>query len=151
MDGRRVADEFDYLVEMVAHHEEAVQVAGKLSRSARPEMRAFGRVIVASQSAQIDRMNGWLDEWYPGRSTDADYEPMMRDLTGLEGLDLDETFLEDMIVHHMMAVMMSQQALLGGVFEHEDVAELARDIRDEQRSEIFRMRGWLVDWFDENP
>ena len=74
-------------------------------------MREFGAVIVASQTAQIQQMRTWLALWHPGEPTDVDYQPMMRDLSGLSGDALDRAFLEDMTVHHMMAVMMSQQLL----------------------------------------
>ncbi|GEP34516.1 hypothetical protein NSZ01_22840 [Nocardioides szechwanensis] len=135
-----------YLVEMVAHHEEAVTTARELGRSDRPEMRDLGASIVESQTAQIELMRGWLNEWYPDAGP-ADYEPMMRDLDGLEGDELDRTFLEDMVGHHMMAVMMSQHLLMS-TDVHPEVAELAGTIRDEQQREIVVMTQWLRDWFD---
>lgn len=148
MHGSVVSSEFAYLAEMVAHHEEAVAAARELDRTSRPQMRAFGAAIVETQSAQIDQMTAWLARWYPGRSTDVDYEPMMRDLSGLSGDELDRIFLEDMIGHHMAAVMMSQRLLVQGSADHEEVANLAESIRDEQRTEIFQMRRWLADWFE---
>jgi len=93
-------------------------------------------------------MKTWLAEWYPGRSTDVDYQPMMRDLSGLSGDALDRAFLHDMTVHHMMAVMMSQQLLARGLAEHGEISDLAVSIRDEQHAEIVQMRQWLGDWFD---
>lgn len=147
MHGHAVGSEFQYLTEMVAHHEEAVAAAAELKRSNRPQMRAFGESIVENQSAQIEQMNEWLARWYPGRSTDVDYQPMMRDLSGLSGDELDEAFLQDMIGHHMVAVMMSQQLLVRGVADHEEVNRLAESIRDDQHAEIFQMRRWLADWF----
>lgn len=147
MPGAPVDSEFEYLTEMVAHHAEAVVAAQQLARSDRPQLRRFGAEIVATQSAQIDQMREWLARWYPGRSTDVDYRPMMRDLSGLPGDRLDWTFLEDMIRHHMAAVMMSQRLLVRGLAEHQDVAELARSIRDVQHAEIFQMQRWLADWF----
>jgi uncharacterized protein (DUF305 family) len=134
MGGNVAHDEFSYLTHMVAHHQEAVAAAQQLARSERPQMRAFGRDIVATQSAQIDQMRAWLATWYPGRSTDVEYRPMMRDLTGLTGDRLDRVFLQDMVGHHMSAVMMSQQLL-------------ARTIRDDQHAEIFKMRRWLRTWY----
>jgi uncharacterized protein (DUF305 family) len=141
-------DEFSYLTHMVAHHQEAVTAARELARSERPQMRAFGRDIVATQSAQIDQMQAWLATWYPERSTDVDYRPMMRDLTGLSGDRLDRVFLQDMVVHHMTAVMMSQHLLARDSADHPQVAALARNIRDEQHAEVFQMRDWLTAWFD---
>ena len=148
MHGTRVASEYDYLSEMVAHHEEAVMAARELQRSERSEMRAFGESIVESQTAQIDQMEQWLDDWYPDRSGRVDYEPMMRDLTGLSGDELDRAFLQDMTGHHMGAVMMSQQLLVGDLVTQAEVEELATTIRDDQHAEIFQMQQWLREWFD---
>ena len=72
---------------------------------------------------------------------------LMRDLTGFNGDRLDRAFLQDMIGHHMGAVMMSQQLLIRGVADHEQVEILARTIRDEQRTEILQMQRWLRVWF----
>jgi uncharacterized protein (DUF305 family) len=143
-----VDSEHAFLVEMIAHHEEAIDAAGELARSERPEMRAFGARIVESQSAQVEQMRGWLDEWYAGRPDDVDYDPMMRDLSGLSGDELDEAFLSDMIGHHMGAVMMSQQLVVRDIAEHPAVERLAVDIRDEQSREIAMMQRWLRNWFD---
>lgn len=147
MHGMRADSEYTYLAEMVAHHEEAVSAARELERSERAQMREFGKAIVASQTAQIDQMQEWLADWYPDRSGQVPYRPMMRDLTGLEGDRLDRAFLQDMVWHHMGAVMMSQQLLMPGVADHEQVEVLAKTIRDEQRAEIFQMQQWLRAWF----
>lgn len=147
MGGSVARHEFSYLTHMVAHHQEAVDTARQLARSERPQMRAFGRDIVATQSAQIDQMKAWLATWYPGRSTEAGYQPMMRDLSGLSGDQLDRTFLQDMMGHHMAAVMMSQQLLARGGADHPQVETLARAIRVEQHDEIFQMRRWLSAWY----
>lgn len=93
-------------------------------------------------------MEAWLDGRYPGQDTTSDYQPMMGDLTGLRGDELDRRFLETMIEHHMMAVMMSQQLVRGGLAEHDDVVPFAENIRDVQRSEIHQMSNWLAEWFD---
>lgn len=135
-----VTSEAGYLLEMVEHHREAVLAATELSRSDRRAMRAFGRDVVETQSAQIELMEGWLAEWYPDERAEATYEPMMRDLNALSGDALDRAFLEDMIGHHMAAVMMSQQLLVRGLDEHAEVADLAGLIRDEQMDEIMWMR-----------
>ncbi|TDD02959.1 DUF305 domain-containing protein [Nonomuraea deserti] len=145
MHGVNVRDEADYLTHMVAHHQEAVAAAKQLQRSGRAEMRTLGASIVSSQSAEIATMNKWLATWYRGHSPTTDYHPMMRDLSKLSGDALDETFLRDMIPHHMMAVMMSQQLLMHGGVQHEPVATFAAKVRDDQHAEMFQMRSiWLT-------
>lgn len=147
MGGHAAVDsEHAWLVDMVAHHEEAIEAAGELARSRRPEMRAFGERIVRSQSAQVEQMRDWLVRWYPRRPLGTDYEPMMRDLSGLSGDDLDRAFLRDMVPHHMAAVMMSQQLLVRDLARHDEVERLAASIRDEQHAEIVTMTRWLRAW-----
>jgi len=143
-----VASEFDYLVQMIPHHVEAIQVATVLqARSPRTEMREFAATIIATQSAEVRQMQAWLAEWYPGRETGVTYRPMMRDISGLTGDVVDRTFLEDMIPHHMMAVMMSQQLINRGLAVHREVNPFAATIRDTQQAEIRMMSLWLRQWF----
>ena len=75
---------------------------------------------------------------------------MMRDLSELSGDALDRAFLQDMIPHHAMAVMMSQQLLGRDLTRHSEVTQLATAIRDGQHAEIMDMRGWLGSWFGES-
>lgn len=150
MAGVSVDSEFGYLTQMIPHHQEAIAAARQLlARSARPQMRAFATSIISTQSAQVDQMTQELARWYPGRDTTVDYTPMMRDLSGLSGDALDRAFLEDMLPHHGLAVMLSQQLLGRGLAEHAEVTALATSIRDGQRAEMITMMGWLGSWFGE--
>ncbi|GAA4125744.1 hypothetical protein GCM10022415_32970 [Knoellia locipacati] len=141
--------ESSYLAEMVPHHLEAIRAAQELARSQRPEMRRLGEDIVRSQSAQVDQMRGWLATWWTDTGEDTAYRPMMRDLTGLGGDALDRAFLDDMVRHHMMAVMMSQQILRTRGATHQEVTDLARRISADQSAEIDQMRTWQRAWFGE--
>ena len=142
-----VRSEYDYLVNMISHHEEAVETATILrDRTDRDEMREFAQSIIETQTREIEQMEAWLERWYPERSARAEYDPMMRDYRRLGGDSLDAAFLQDMIPHHMAAVMMSQQLIAAGLAEHEAVEELAASIRDGQMREIHQMRYWLQEW-----
>ena len=146
-----VGSESDYLAQMIPHHEEAIASARVLlERTDRPEMKTFAEKIIDTQSAEVAEMLEWLADWHPGQQTSVDYVPMMRDLTGLTGGELDRVFLEDMIGHHMAAVMMSQQLLAGDLAEHQEVVPFAEQIRDDQHAEIFQMSNWLADWAEES-
>ena len=153
MSGPSINSELDFLIHMIPHHEEAVSAAEILKENTeREEMRQFAEDIIQTQSFEIELMETWLESWYPDeRDHDYDYQPMMRDLEGLKGEELDEAFLVDMIPHHMEAIMMSQQLLVRGLAEHEEVAFLAREIRNTQRQEIHRMMAWLSQWNGYSP
>lgn len=143
-----VDSEYDYLTKMIPHHEEAIETARILRREAdRPELREFAGDIIEVQQREIDQMRSWLREWYPDQPEEADYDPMMRELEGLRTDRVGEAFLEDMIPHHMAAVMMSQQLLASGFERHPEVEDLARRIRDAQLREIRQMSDWLRDWY----
>lgn len=144
----QVRNEFDYLTRMIPHHDEAIAAATALqSGTQRQEMRTFAASIIEAQTAEVRQMKAWLAAWYPGRDTRVTYTPMMRNLTRLRGSALDRAFLEDMIPHHMMAVMMSQQLLVANLADHREVAPFAQNIRDTQQNEIQTMARWLREWF----
>ena len=142
-----IGSEYEYMSSMIPHHEEAVAKAHVLrDRTDRAEMSEFAQSIIDVQTREIQQMEEWLARWYPDRPVRADYQPMMGDYSGMSGNELDVAFLQDMIPHHMAAVMMSQQLLVGGLAEHVEVTELARDIRDAQLREIRLMSNWLEDY-----
>jgi len=143
-----IENEHDFLIHMIAHHEEAVASATVLKANTdRPEMKQFADTIITTQTAEINQMQSWLDSWYPNLDHQVDYQPMMRDLTNLKGDAVDQAFLQDMIFHHMDAVMMSQQLITSGYADHQELIPFAQTIRDTQRDEIHMMRNWLATWF----
>ncbi|QYC40242.1 hypothetical protein Nocox_13125 [Nonomuraea coxensis DSM 45129] len=144
---RPVAGEYDYLAQMVPHHEDAIAAARQLDRSQRPELRRLGQSIVRTQTAEVGTMKGWLERWYPRSPAPSPRGSTMPDLSGLSGDRLDETFLQYMIPHHMMAIMMSQQLLMHGEARHAEVADFARQVRDEQRAEVRLMWRYMGQWF----
>ncbi|TMR93169.1 DUF305 domain-containing protein [Nonomuraea basaltis] len=141
-----VNDEAGYLSQMVAHHQEAVEAARQLQRSGRTEMRVLGASIVKTQTAEIATMKTWLATWRPGQAASG-YSPMMRDLSKLSGDALDKTFLQDMLPHHMMAVMMSQHLLMHGRIQHQEITGFVGTVRDTQHAEALQMQQYLADWF----
>lgn len=148
MQHMQATNEFEFLSLMIPHHQEAIATAQRvLEHSDRPEMRQFAQDIIDVQAAEIEQMEAWLGEWYAGQETDLTYAPMMRDLNLLEGDALNQAFLEDMVMHHMGAVMMSQQLLNHGLVEHQPVQPFAQAIANTQRQEIGQMQAWLQDWY----
>jgi len=59
--------------------------------------------------------------------------------------DFDQTFLHQMIMHHMMAVVMAQPVASGAV--HGELASLAGDVITTQSAEITRMQSWSNAWY----
>ena len=148
MHGMHVSSEAEFLNQMIPHHQEAIDTARRvLQFSDRPEMRQFAQQIIAVQSSEIQQMQRWLQQWYPGQTKQPAYQPMMRDLSQLKGSALDQAFLQDMIRHHMGAVMMSHQLINRGLVQHQPVQPFALNIANSQRQEIGQMRTWLSNWY----
>ena len=140
--------EYEFLVEMIPHHQEAVDTSRSVaSRTARPELREFTDTIARDQEREISMMRGWLAEWYPGQVAKAGYRPMMRPTEGLSPDRADRSWLEDMIMHHRMAIMMADSVLRGGFSVRPETADLARAIVAAQNAEIEIMEGWLWQWY----
>ncbi len=141
-----VASERAFLEGMIPHHQEAVATAKEvLARGGTtPEIRQLTSDIITAQEKEIAEMQAWYQDWYgeayaavPGA-----YEPMMRDLTALSGSELDTVFLEDMIMHHMGAIMMAHS--VARHIEHEEIVTLSNAIIETQTAEIALMRQLLV-------
>lgn len=68
--------------------------------------------------------------------------PMM--FNNLSGNDFDKAFLYQMIMHHQMAVQMSQ--LAKNQAKHDELKKLADDIINSQSREIDLMKQWQKSW-----
>jgi uncharacterized protein (DUF305 family) len=143
-----VHSEATFIAGMIPHHQEAVDSARELlGITERPEMRELARAVIDVQSEEIALLEGWLESWYPDAEPDPDYQPMMRDLEGLSPAEAERTFLEDMIMHHLMAIAMAQAYLDGEFEKRPEVAAMAEEIVSVQDEEIARMQAWLEDWY----
>lgn len=144
MHGMMVDSERAFLEGMIPHHQEAVDTANEvLARGGTTEnIRTLAQNIITSQEVEIASMKAWYEAWYGEPYVDTGlYEPMMRDLSNLSGAELDRTFLEDMIMHHMGAIMMARS--VEPYIEHDEISDLASAIVTNQMAEIAQMRQYL--------
>ena len=163
INGSPMANNLDqhFIEQMIPHHEGAIEMA-KLAqeRSKRPEILTLAKAIIQSQSQEITQMQTWYKNWYgtevPVNSTvgmgmgrGMMHGGMMGGQTSdIESLknaaNFDEAFLQEMIPHHQMAVMMAQMLLSGS--NRPEMKQLGDDIITAQESEIEQMRSWLAEW-----
>lgn len=75
---------------------------------------------------------------------------MMHDEADLEVLEaapvFDKEFIEQMIPHHQMGVMMARMVL--SRTDRPEIEELARSIIKTQTAEIKQMRDWYRAWYE---
>jgi uncharacterized protein (DUF305 family) len=71
----------------------------------------------------------------------------MTDLPALREADpFDKAFIEQMIPHHQMAIMMSRMA--GRTSARPEMRDFTRRIIDAQSREIVQMQEWYREWYD---
>lgn len=153
-----------FIEQMIPHHEDAITMA-KLAqtKAKRAEIKTLAQNIIDSQSKEITQMKSWYKDWY-GRDLPTGTQVMNQhgmmgntsgmhmgmmgndtDLTRLEqSTDFDKAFVEDMIPHHQMAVMMA--SMLKNGTARPEMKKLADDIITAQTEEINQMREWLKSW-----
>lgn len=139
-----VKSEQEFIEGMIPHHQEAVDSAKDvLARGGTtPEIRTLLQNIVQAQEAEIASMKAWYSTWYGKTYSDTGtYQPMMRDASALSGKALDAAFLEDMIMHHMGAIMMARS--VQPYVTHTEIRSLTDAIARTQSEEIMQMQRML--------
>ncbi len=137
-----LTSELDFLIQMVPHHQEAVDTAQLIASSTTDsKLKLFAEEIVTAQRVEIVQMNAWIDAWYPGQRYPHSYEPMMPALERLDGAARDRAFLLSMIEHHQAAVSMAQE--VRSFNPRPEVAALADLIIRTQSVEIMEMQTTL--------
>jgi uncharacterized protein (DUF305 family) len=151
--GQRGVDQH-FITMMMAHHDGAIAMAElALTRAKRPQIKALAQQIKTSQTAENAQMRRWYRQWY---GTDTPPWPaggmgmgMPGMATSLDALkrapDFDRAFIEQMIPHHRMGVMMASHAEWNT--QHPELRELEAAMVRVQSREIEQMAQWYRDWY----
>ncbi|MEK7550008.1 MAG: DUF305 domain-containing protein [Patescibacteria group bacterium] len=151
-----------FIEQMIPHHEDAITMADiALVKAEHQEIKDLATDIKRTQSAEITQMQEWYKGWFAtevpksnttmgmhGMGTGGMHMGMMGDETDTEELqnatNFDEAFIEEMIPHHQMAVMMANMLLAST--DRPEMKKLAQDIITAQTKEINDMRSWAKAW-----
>lgn len=152
-----------FIEQMIPHHEDAITMSElALEKAQRSEVKELAQNIISSQTEEINQMNEWYRNWFNrelptgdqvmknhGMISGSDLHMGMMgsdmDISNLENSeDFDRAFVEGMIPHHQMAVMMASM-LKNGTTKPE-MKKLADEIITAQTEEIELMRKWLTEW-----
>jgi uncharacterized protein (DUF305 family) len=162
MDSDRV-----FIEQMIPHHQDAIDMGNlALVRAEHPEIRQLAENVIRDQSREISQMRSWYKAWY---GTDVpEYKDAMMgggmhwrengtgmmsrgmgermtDLVKLgNATPFDKEFIEQMVPHHQMAIMMAQMTLNS---DREEMRDLGSSIIRSQRSEVAQMQEWYYTWY----
>jgi uncharacterized protein (DUF305 family) len=153
-----------FIEQMIPHHEDAIAMAElALTRAEHPQIKQLAEDVIVTQSAEIDQMREWYREWFDsdvpdygglfgttGRRSPGRMGGMMGggavDLEDLEAADeFDKVFIEQMIPHHQMGIMMSRMA--GIATDRFELRGLTQSIIETQSREVVRMQEWYDEWY----
>ncbi|WP_254216725.1 DUF305 domain-containing protein [Synechococcus sp. CCY 9618] len=160
-----------FIVMMIPHHDGAIAMADlALSRAQRPEIKALAKSIKASQTRENAQMRDWYRTWYGqdvpswGPGTGWGWQNGMGMGMGMGGGmgmgtmgggtnlwalrqagDFDRAFIEQMIPHHQMGVMMASMAQTNS--QHPELRELEQAMVRVQSEEIQQMEQWYRNWY----
>lgn len=152
-----------FIVMMIPHHQGAIAMARlAVERARHPEIRTLAEQIISSQTREISLMRLWYRQWYGtavpswsgiqagpgmgmgmggmgGRSSTASLDALR------QAADFDRAFLEQMVAHHRMGVMMAAHAQWHG--ERRQLQDLEVAMVQAQSREIAQMERWYRRWY----
>ena len=144
--------EIDFMEDMIDHHAMAIMMAEMcLEKDLIHEQELGGLCanIVSTQTAEMQKMQTWLREWY-GITYEPEMKPgmmnQMEKLAVLNGAEFEIEFMQMMIKHHKKAVKEGETCLKKAY--HAELLELCGDIVENQTAEIQLMQTWLCQWYD---
>jgi len=145
--------EQSFLQQMIQHHQSAIDMAKMVKdHTKRTELQQLADKIMTSQQQEIDKMTGWLKDWFQAspkpvanETADKEMKAHMPMFNGKHDADFDKAFLQMMPEHHHMAVEMAEQVEKKGT--HGELKELAAKMAKDQSAEIKQMKDWANSWF----
>lgn len=144
--------EINFLKQMIDHHFGAIKMSELCKgRTVHAELQAMCDNVIAMQSAEIEKMRGWLRSWYG-----QDEEPSLtgqarRDverLSRLTGAEFEKAYMITLIEHHAMALMMGADCLQEAY--HPEMLNMCAEMVAMQGDEIVQLRLWLMQWYGIN-
>lgn len=133
-----------FLTMMIPHHQSAIQMSRAILKTTRdPQINTWATQIIADQQREITQMQGLLKE-YGGPETGM--TPGMLDMAGMmpagpRSANPDVAYVQAMIPHHGMAVMMATHLLMQST--RPVMQNLARNIIAAQTNEIHAFQQYL--------
>ncbi len=148
-----------FIEQMIPHHEGAIAMANlALEKATHPEIKTLAEAILKAQTDENQQMQSWYQDWF-GRAVPKGSTVMggmmsqggmhmgsSQDISTLKtAVDFDKEFIEQMIPHHQMAIMMARMLEAGT--NRPEMQQLAKNIIKSQSEEIQQMQDWYTNWY----
>lgn len=148
-----------FIEQMIPHHEGAIAMANlALEKATHPEIKTLAEAILKAQTDENQQMQSWYQDWF-GRAVPKGSTVMggmmsqggmhmgsSQDISTLKtAVDFDKEFIEQMIPHHQMAIMMARMLEAGT--NRPEMQQLAKNIIKSQSEEIQQMQDWHTNWY----
>lgn len=142
--GESVKDDKSFLEEMIPHHQEAVDTSIKiLNSTSDPELKVFVQKVITDQNKEINEMKTWHKDWFGKEyTTNQNYKPMMTEMSGKTGKDLDKAYIKGMIMHHEGAIEMAKK--IKTITQKPELLTTANNIISSQETEKNTLMNWLM-------
>jgi len=150
-----------FIEQMIPHHDGAVVMAKlALTKATHSEIKILAGAIIKAQNKEIEDMQSWYKDWFGKDVSKAGVSIMgggmmsqngmhmggQEDIQTLENAnDFDKAFIEEMIPHHQLAIMMAQMLKSGT--NRPEMLSLANNIIESQSKEIGEMQDWYKSWY----
>ncbi len=161
--GTRMMGNIDrhFIEQMIPHHDGAIAMATlALKKAVRPEIKTLAEAVIKDQNKEIGDMRDWYKSWFQTEVPKGNLSPMGGGMMSGSGMhmggredvqilenanDFDKAFIEAMILHHQLAVMMAQMLMSGT--SRPEMLSLANNIIESQSKEIQEMQDWYRSWY----
>ncbi|MFZ2523524.1 MAG: DUF305 domain-containing protein [Minisyncoccia bacterium] len=151
-----------FIEQMIPHHDGAIEMAKlALQKAKRPEIKTLAQKIISAQEKEVIEMQSWYKSWFGGDVKKGNTYSMMGGMMSQGGMhmvgsqqdtqtlenatDFDKAFIENMISHHQLAIIMAQMLKAGT--NRQEMLTLSNNITESQSKEIEQMESWYKNWY----
>lgn len=151
-----------FIEQMIPHHDGAIAMAKlALQKAKRPEIKTLAQNIISAQEKEVAGMQSWYKSWFGTDVKTGNAYSMMGGMMSTGGMhmvgnqndtqalenapDFDKAFIEAMIPHHQLAIIMAQMLKAGT--NRPEMLTLANNITESQSKEIEQMQNWYKSWY----
>ncbi|MBF2029258.1 MAG: DUF305 domain-containing protein [Oscillatoriales cyanobacterium C42_A2020_001] len=151
-----------FMMMMVPYQEDAIALANAaLTRAQHPEIKALARTIKQAQATRNQQLRSFYRQWYgtdvPDSLQGQEMANSNQKLNGMGGAlqidlmdlelspDFDQAFLEEMMQHQQMGVIMAQEVLASS--DRSEIRTFAKSVIQTQNAHIDEMQYWYQQWY----